>query len=441
MILSGWGRYPRLECSVYRPRTEDELRSRVSQGRVIARGNGRAYGDSALSVANTVDMRAFNHLLAFDPETGQVTAEAGILLADIVHTFLPRGWFPFITPGTKFVTIGGMIAADVHGKNHHIDSSFGAFVDWFDVMGADGLVRRCSRETHPDLFFWTIGGMGLTGIILRAAFRLRPVESAWIKQTIKAAPNLYSAMDAFEVEQGTTYSVAWLDCMSSGEAMGRSLIILGDHALKGELHKPQSDGPYNAGPQKPQLTIPIELPISLLSGRTTKLFNYLYYAKGKLSPSTRFVDCDKYFYPLDRLGEWNRLYGRKGLAQFQCVLPLASARAGLKTILKKISNSRHGSFLAVLKRFGEQNSAFSFPMAGFTLALDFPINSHSLALLDELDRIVIDHEGRFYLAKDSRLSADALRRSDKRVEAFCEMRRRQNLSAAFASAQAERLQL
>ncbi len=252
MKLAGWGRFPRQDCRVTMPRSEADLRARIAEGALIARGNGRAYGDSALSVKNTVDMRGFNRMLAFDPETGQLTVEAGVLLGDVIAAFLPRGWFPPVTPGTKFVTIGGMIAADVHGKNHHKHGSFGAFVDWIDVMGSDGKVLRCSPEADHELFEWTIGGMGLTGIILRAAFRLQPVETGWIRQTLEPAPKLDAAMTAFETADDSTYSVAWIDCLITGAALGRSLIMLGEHARRDELALDQRATPYET-PRKRKL--------------------------------------------------------------------------------------------------------------------------------------------------------------------------------------------
>jgi decaprenylphospho-beta-D-ribofuranose 2-oxidase len=440
MILSGWAGFPRQTCQVTAPRSEADLRARIAEGSLIARGNGRAYGDSALSTRNTVDMRKFNRMLAFEPKTGQLTAEAGVLLGDVIAAFLPRGWFPPVTPGTKFVTIGGMIAADVHGKNHHKHGSFGAFVHWIDIMQADGTVARCSPGVNRDLFDWTIGGMGLTGVMLRAAFRLMPVETGWIRQTLIPVPDLDAAMMAFETAQEATYSVAWIDCLSSGAALGRSLIMLGEHARSDELPPTKKADPY-AIARKRKLTIPFAAPSFALNGLAVRAFNALYYRKGVKGAGTRLVDWDEYFYPLDAILGWNRIYGRGGFAQFQCALPLASSRDGLQALLQAISRSGHGSFLAVLKRFGDQESRFSFPMAGYTLALDFPVTPTTLALLQELDRITIEHKGRFYLAKDSRMTPETLRRADSRVQAFLSMRAENDRTRTFSSAQSERLKL
>ncbi|ETX10988.1 oxidoreductase [Roseivivax halodurans JCM 10272] len=407
---------------------------------MIARGNGRAYGDSAMGAAATIDMRRLNRMLAFDPATGQLVAEAGVILGDVITAFLPRGWFPYVTPGTKFVSLGGAIAADVHGKNHHVDGSFGAFVDWIDVVGADGEVTRASRSSNSELFGWTIGGMGLTGVILRAAIRLRPVESAWIRQETIPAPHLAAAMEAFEAADAATYSVAWIDCLASGGSLGRSLIMFGEHAETGEVPSAFRKHPF-ATPKRRAKTVPVNLPGAALNTWTVKAFNALYWRKGLSSPRKSLVDWDRYFYPLDAILGWNRIYGRRGFLQFQCALPPKSSEAGLRALLGATAAAGQGSFLAVLKRFGIQESRFSFPMEGYTLALDFPATAKTLALLDRLDAIAVDHGARFYLAKDARLAATTLHRSDPRADILRDMRREAGLDQAFASAQSERLLL
>lgn len=440
MMISGWGRYPQQDCVVHRPRSESEVRELVGNGPLIARGNGRGYGDCALNQANTVEMLRFNRLLGFDPSTGQVVAEAGILLEEVIDCFLPRGWFPWVTPGTKFVTLGGMVAADVHGKNHHCDGSFGRFVDWIDVLCADGEVRRCDRRNHAELFACTIGGMGLTGIILRLAFRLRPVESAWIRQATLPARNLDAAMHAFEEHASASYSVAWVDCLAEGASLGRSVIMLGEHAARWELPQHRRDTPFRT-PRRKRIRVPLDAPHRLINRLTVKAFNAAYYRVHVSDRGTRLVDWDSYFYPLDALADWNRLYGKPGLLQFQCVLPPAAARDGLGELLRTISASGQGSFLAVLKRLGAApGGALAFPMEGYTLALDFPVSQHSLSLMERIDRIVLDHGGRFYLAKDSRMSAQTLRAADSRVPEFF-ARRRELGGGVFHSSQSKRLDL
>ena len=441
MKLSGWGRYPVLQARVHRPRSLEALRQLVvSEPSLIARGNGRAYGDSAINTAATVETRHLNRMIAFDPQTGQLIAEAGVLLGDIITAFLPRGWFPMVSPGTKFVTLGGAIAADVHGKNHHKDGSFRACVDWVDIMGPDGETRHCAPQGDAALFDHTLGGMGLTGIILRAAIRLRPVETAWIRQTTMAAPNLKAAMAAFEAAQDFTYSVAWIDCLGTGANLGRSLVMLGEHALRADLSLRQAQAPFRIKPKR-KLGIPFDFPAFALNSATVRAFNALYYRAGAKKTDTQLVDWDSYFYPLDAILGWNRIYGRKGFAQFQCALPLDRSEAGLTALLSEIAKAGSGSFLAVLKRFGKQDSAFSFPMEGYTLALDFPVTPKTLALLERLDQITIDHGGRFYLAKDSRMTGATLRASDPRTPDFQAHRDSHGFTSRFRSAQSERLAL
>ena len=440
MKLSGWGRYPVFEARVEAPRDEDAVRALVTdrQG-VIARGNGRAYGDSAINRSATIDMRGLNHMLGFNAKTGQLTVEAGVLLGDIIAAFLPRGWFPLVTPGTKFVTVGGAIAADVHGKNHHKDGSFRNSVDWVEVMGTDGKVTRCSPKKNAALFDHTLGGMGLTGVILRAGLRLRPVETAWIQQTTQPAASLKEAMALFEQAQDATYSVAWIDCLATGDDLGRSLVMLGEHAACADLPKADQRRPF-ATPEKKARKVPLDFPGFALNKFSLKAFNSAYYKAGLKKEGTALIDWDSYFYPLDAILEWNRIYGARGFAQFQCVLPLEASEAGLTQLLDTIAATGSGSFLAVLKRFGAQESAFSFPMEGYTLALDFPVSPKTHALLEKLDAITLAHGGRFYLAKDSRMSADTLARSDARVPAFQSQRTKKNWTR-FSSVQSQRLAL
>ena len=430
-MLSGWGKFgPRVARVV-------PFSSKL-EPKTIARGAGRAYGDSAIGTVQTVDMLRRNRMVSFDPETGQLVAEAGVRLGEIIETFLPRGWFPYVTPGTKFVTLGGAIAADVHGKNHHCEGSFGSFVDWVELLGADGTTTRL--KPNDALFGWTVGGMGLTGIITRAAIRLRPVKSAYIRQMTIPAPNLEAAMAAFADADASTYSVAWIDCLAKGPELGCSLVMLGEHAQVPELQRVQRRNPL-VTPERGKITFPMDLPGWMLNGTFMRLFNMAYWRKGIKGAGQSIVDWDSYFYPLDAILGWNRVYGREGFVQFQCVLPDASAKAGLTAILEATSAAGQGSFLAVLKRMGAQSSRVSFPMAGYTLALDFPSNAKTLTLLDRLDEITLSHGGRFYLAKDARMAKATLHRSDERMAEFRAWREKNNLAEAFSSAQSERLGL
>lgn len=439
MKLSGWGRYPRHDARLVAPRDPDALAQLIAAGPLIARGLGRAYGDSAVNRACTVSMRHFNRFIAFDPETGQLTAEAGVTLAEIITALLPRGWFPAVTPGTRFVTLGGAIAADVHGKNHHLDGAFSSFVDWIDVIGPDGAITRASRSENPDLFWRTCGGMGLTGVILRAAIRLRAVETGWIRQRLVASRDLDETLDLFDETNGTRYSVAWIDALASGPAEGRAMLMLGEHATREDLPPERRAAPYEI-PRRLRLTMP-PAPPGLLNAATIRGFNAAYYRLGLRKAGAGLIDWDRYFYPLDAVADWNRLYGPRGFMQFQCALPMDSGRAGLHALLGAISRAGTGSFLAVLKRFGPQVSPVAFPMDGYTLALDFPVNRRALALMPELDRITTDHRGRFYLAKDSRMTPETLNATDPRMAEFARWRRQRGLERHFASEQSERLGL
>lgn len=445
MKLSGWGRFPVIDSDVSYARSVDDIRDLlVSNAGLIARGNGRAYGDSAIGALMTVDMQHLNHFVAFDEQTGQLVAQAGVLLKDIISAFLPRGWFVWVTPGTKFVTLGGMIAADVHGKNHHCEGSLRRYVDWIDVMIGDGTVIRCSHSENAELFEYTIGGMGLTGVILQAAIRLRPVQTGWIRQTTLAPLNLAAALDIFASKSEATYSVAWIDCLSTGSNLGRSVIMLGEHASIEDLPAHKAVRPFET-PIKRRRQIPFDLPTFALNRYSIRAFNSLYYRAGyKRSieyPTERLVDWDSFFYPLDAITGWNRMYGRKGFAQFQCVIPLEHAAQGLTTLLKTIAEQGSGSFLAVLKRLGPGGYGISFPMEGYTLALDFPISERTLSLLERLDAITLDHAGRFYLAKDSRMKAKTLIASDTRIEQFLKLRGDRGWIKRFRSAQSERLSI
>ncbi|HZH25742.1 MAG TPA: FAD-binding oxidoreductase [Azospirillaceae bacterium] len=439
MRLSGWGRFPRIECRTVTARTtEDAVRAVGGAHGLIARGNGRSYGDAALNPHRTLCMRGMDRMLAFDPETGVLTCEAGVLLADILDVFVPRGWFPPVTPGTKLVTVGGMIAADVHGKNHHKAGSFGDHVVGLDLLMADGRIVTCGPDQRPDLFHATRGGMGLTGVILRASVRLIPIETAYIRQETLRANDLDEIMGLFEASAGWTYSVAWIDCLARGARLGRSVLYRGEHARADDLPPDMRADPMSVK-RKRSLTVPLDLPGFTLNRWTVGAFNELYWRRGV--PRETLVDYDTFFYPLDAILEWNRIYGRSGFVQYQCVLPKAASAAGLRSLLQTIAAAGNASFLAVLKLFGSQEGMMSFPMEGYTLALDFPASSATMGLLLDLDAIVADHGGRLYLAKDARMGASMLRRGYPAIDRFQALRAAAGLDQVFRSAQSERLGL
>lgn len=404
--ISDWGNYPVIEADVAGFDTMDKLRAAVNApGDLIAFGNGRSYGDASLQERMLLTRR-YNKFLSFDEATGELRCQAGVLLSEILDVFVPRGWFLPVTPGTKLITIGGAIAADVHGKNHHVDGSFGQHILSMDIMRNDGSVITCSPTENADFFKITVGGMGLTGVILHATFRLKRVETAYIREETIRAENLGEVMDGFEASDDWSYSVAWIDCLAKGDAMGRSILMRGEHATVADLVDPM----HKKNPLVPKrglnLDIPINFPNIALNPLSMKAFNFAYYNKCRPGVHKHIVDYNHFFYPLDAISNWNRIYGRRGFTQYQFVLPKSAGREGMHKILHRITESGLGSFLAVLKLFGEQNSFMSFPMAGYTLALDFPISLKAMDLFKELDAMVADYGGRLYLAKDSRMSPD-----------------------------------
>jgi FAD/FMN-containing dehydrogenase len=438
--LSGWGRYPVRDCTLWQPVTAEALHAALPPlPSSIARGNGRAYGDASLNPDATIDMRRLDRLIAFDDATGELVCEAGVLLSDIIDAFVPRGWFVPVTPGTRMVTIGGMIASDVHGKNHHGAGSFCDHLLWLDLELGDGRVLRCSHQENAELFAATCGGMGLTGMIVRAAFPLIRIESAWMRQRTLRARDLAEAMALFESSHDWTYSVAWIDCLARGRDLGRSAILLAEHAAVSELDGPRRAAPLDRPPRRPR-AVPIDLPGFALSGVNVRAFNRLYHAMQR--PGDALVGLDPYFYPLDALSDWNRIYGRRGFVQYQCVLPLGESERGLARLLETIAAAGSGSFLAVLKRLGRPSfGMLSFPMPGYTLALDFPATPANLALLDRLDAITADHGGRIYLTKDARLSPAMLARGYPRLQEFRDLRAQYGLDRRFSSLLSQRLGL
>ncbi len=436
--LSGWGRYPVRDCTLWQPDTPQAVTAAIAElPGCIARGNGRSYGDASLNPDATIEMRRLNRLIAFDDSTGLLVCEAGLLLSDLLDIFVARGWFPPVSPGTRLVTIGGMIASDVHGKNHHGVGAFCDHVEWFDLDIGDARVVRCSPTDNADLFAATCGGMGLTGIILRAAFKLIPIESAYMRQRTIRVPDLETALATFEASHGSTYSVAWIDCMATGRNLGRSAILLGEHAKLADLDARRRAEPLARPLRKPK-KVPIDFPDFMLSGFNVRMFNRLYYANQ--SPGDALVGIDPYFYPLDVLFDWNRIYGRRGFLQYQSVLPLAESERGMRRLLEAIAAAGAGSFLAVLKRMGPQSfGMLSFPMEGYTLALDFPASPANFALLNVLDDITAEHGGRIYLTKDARVSPAMFAAGYPRLEEFCALRQKYGLDQHFFSLLSQRL--
>ena len=364
-------------------------------------GAGRSYGDVCLLDGGTLlKTRGMDRLLHFAPETGVLTCEAGVTLAEILDFAVPRGYFLPVTPGTKYVTVGGAIANDIHGKNHHVAGTFGNHVLRFELVRSDGARFLCSPSENAEWFSATIGGMGLTGLISWAEIRLRPIVSRKIQYKGTRFVGIDEFVALSKANSHAEYTVAWIDCAATGSNFARGIFMQGDHSATPE--------PLTPG-KEPWLFLPLDLPEFILNRYSVGLFNTLYYNKqGK--EKTALVDYEPFFYPLDKLLHWNRMYGKSGLLQFQCVLPWeADQQMGIVKILKTITASGLASFLAVIKVFGDIPSPgmLSFPAPGITLALDFPIRREvSFDLLDRLARITQEYGGRMYPAKDARMTAE-----------------------------------
>ena len=432
MKISGWGRYPVIETQNVVPLGVDSimrcLRHRFNG---IVRGMGRSYGDSSLA-ETMIQTDHLNHLLEFDPSTGVVLCEGGVSLADLLEVFVPKGWFLPVTPGTKFVSVGGAIACDVHGKNHHSEGAFSDHVLSLSLLLADGSIVTCSTSHNEDLFHATCGGMGLTGIILQASIALKPIKSAYINETLIKAKNLGEILELFEEQMHYTYSVAWIDCLATGKKLGRSLLMLGEHAEEGDKKVLQ----------KRPLSVPFDMPSFLLNRYSISTFNALFYHKVWRKQTVRKMHYDPFFYPLDGILKWNRLYGKNGFLQYQFVIPKEEGQKGLERVLTEIAKSKRGSFLAVVKVFGKGNENYlSFPMEGYTLALDFKLERGLLPFLQKLDQIVLDLGGRLYLTKDACMKEETFKQSYPNIEKFAQVREKYGANKVFHSLQSKRLGL
>ena len=412
--IGGWGRYPVRSCRLSRPEQVSHaarLISEASSQSYLGRGLGRAYGDAALNSQGTVVLsERLDRFLDFDSRTGLLRCEAGVCLSEILQVFLPRGWFLPVTPGTRFATIGGCVACDVHGKNHHMEGSLSHHVRSIVLLGADGRATSCSRETLPELFRATVGGMGLTGFILECEIQLKPVETAYIDVEYHRTRDLAETMELIDREdQRFVYSVAWMDCLAAGRSLGRSVLMRGNHCRLDQLEASHREAPLRVSDRR-AAGIPFDFPALLLNRGTIGVMNSLYYRCFAAGRSRTTVHYEPYFYPLDRIRNWNRAYGKRGFIQYQCTFPLEQSASGIELLLGGLKASRMGSFLVVLKRFGRQGGGLlSFPFKGYTISLDFPVSDRLEGFLEQLDSIVLAHQGRVYLAKDARLSPATFR--------------------------------
>lgn len=395
--LQSWGRYPALPQQGIRPFWPDEMQACIAQHNPgLAFGNGRSYGDVCLAANNRVlDMRQLNRIHHFDTTSGVIRAEAGTTLYDLLSITTPAGWFLPVVPGTGYATLGGAIANDVHGKNHHRNGTFGCRVERL-ALYRGGDILECSRSDHPQLFAATVGGLGLSGIILWADIRLQPVTTSQmdcVTERFQSLDDFFALADRYDLSH--EYGVAWIDCLASGQQRGRGVYFAANHARYGTEHEWHSRA----------LTMPVTPPVSLINQWSLRAFNFAYWHTKPAKPAVSRVPYQPFFFPLDSIQHWNRMYGPKGFQQYQCVIPTTSERDAIPELLEQISNARQGSFLAVLKRCGDILSPglLSFPLQGTSLALDFP-NPYKLGpLFERLDHIVREAGGRLYPAKDAHM--------------------------------------
>lgn len=440
MRLAGWGNYPRLECRVAAPDDVRKLAAAIDPAGTIARGLGRSYGDPALLERGVVlETTGLDRMLAFDEATGRLTCEAGLSLAAILETFAPRGWLPRVTPGTKYVTVGGCIANDVHGKAHHADGSFSAHVEGFELLLASGETVWVDREHDPALFWASVGGMGLTGILLRVTMRLRRVETTYFRQKAIVVRDLDALLAGIlEHDASHPYSVAWIDPLATGTSLGRGVLTVGDHATLDDLPPKLRAAPLRVS-GRPAVSVPFELPELALNPLTLRMLNA---AIGRVQAGAApVVHYEGFFYPLDKIGQWNRGYGARGFTQYQFVVPLGEA-ARLRGLLEMIAKGGQLPFLNVLKKLGPQGPGhLSFPFEGWTFAIDFPIAPGLAELLRALDRAVIEAGGRVYLGKDAFLGPESMAPMYPRLGEWREIKARVDPKGVFRSALSDRVGL
>jgi len=444
LTLSGWGRMSPGECRVFRPEKRAALDAILAGNggeTLIARGLGRSYGDTSVNAGGAVlDMTRMNRMLAFDAERGVLSCEAGLSLEEIINTFLPRGYYLPVTPGTKHITVGGAIANDVHGKNHHCDGTFGKYVEELTLLTPTGEHLHCTPEENADVFWATIGGVGLTGIILTASFRLQKVESAYMKVDYHKVPNLDAALACMHQSDDLyKYSVTWLDSTARGKSLGRGVVMLGNHAKRSDLPSGIQQRPFEI-PAKKKKTVPIDVPSFVMNTQSIRIMNQLFY----MSHSTeqgKIIDYDTYFYPLDGILDWNRGYGKAGFAQYQATFPGDDAK-GVRALLEKFANSGYGSFVTVLKRMGEADPGLlSHPFKGYTISFDIPNDGNLSPFLHSLDKILLEYGARLYLAKDIAATAETIAAMYPRLKEFQAIKKRLDPEGRLSSSLARRLGL
>lgn len=430
--LEGWGRLP----VPGRELVSSDL-EQLTRGARLSRGLGRSYGDSSLpareddKIAGT---RLADRILGFDPETGLLHVEAGVSLAELNRIFMPRGWFVPVSPGTKYVTVGGMVASDVHGKNHHRDGCFGAHVSRLRIRLASDDVVTCSPTENADLFYATIGGMGLLGHILEVEVAMKRIASSWVRMESERVANIDEFLAALDrAAAASPMTMGWIDCLSRGKSTGRGLMMAGDWASADEVGTKQPRPPA-------EHSLPFELPNWALNSWSARAFNALYYRKQLRRRVVRIVSPEPFFYPLDAILHWNRAYGSRGMTQYQCVLPRAAGAPAVTELLALLAELGCASPLCVIKDCGpEGKGMLSFPLEGTSVAVDIAVIPEIQSVIDRLNELVIAAGGRIYMTKDRFTRADHFRAMEPRLDAFLAVREKWDPERRLRSAQSVRL--
>jgi len=430
--LEGWGRVP----APGRELLSEHLET-ATPGASLSRGLGRSYGDSSLpghADDKVIATRLANRILSFDETTGVLRGEAGVSLVELNRLLMPRGWFSPVTPGTKFVTLGGMVASDVHGKNHHREGCFGAHVRELKMCLADGSIVSCSPDQHADLFYGTIGGMGLLGHILEVECVMQRIASPWVWMESERVPTLDAFLAALgQAAPNWPMTMGWIDCLNRGRGMGRGIMMAGRWATPEESHGRPLD------PIK-ELTFPVNLPNFALNPLTAKAFNTLYYWRHVQRKKTAVVSPEPFFYPLDAILQWNRAYGSRGFTQYQCVLPRAGGPESVRAFMELLTRLGGASPLCVIKDCGpEGKGVLSFPLAGTSVAVDMAVSPHVQGIIDRLNEFVIAAGGRIYLTKDRFTRPEHFRAMEPRLDTFLALREKWDPKRQLRSAQSIRL--
>ena len=438
--LAGWGNYPVAESYTIIPRNGEDCKKAMSEEKLIARGLGRSYGDQAINENKYVAVcTKLNYFISWDEKEGILKCQAGASLEEIIAVYAPKGWLPMICPGTKFVTIGGAIANDIHGKAHHIDGSFVNCVISFTILVADGSILTASRTENEDLFWANFGGLGLLGVILTTTIRLRKIETTYFKQksvVIKDLDHMLEALDKYDHEYN--YSVAWIDALAKGSKLGSGVLTLGNAAKLSELPDKLKNDPLKLHTTG-KLAVPFFFPSFALNGLTVRVLNRLI-AFVQNSPK-EFVHYEKFFFPLDAINNWNKGYGKRGFVQYQFVIPEENGKANLKEILEMIAASGCTPFLNVFKRMGDGQGILSFPFKGYTLAIDFPVSKQLLAFTPALDAKVLAAGGRLYLGKDALLNESMFKQMYPQYQQWLSIKKKYDPAGEFSSNISRRLGL